>query len=183
MQASKRRGARELERLSRELSEHWDTFYRAVVDRRLRSHVYRGMANEFTPTQLEALRVLGQADQRMGSLAHHLGLAESSVTRMIDRLAARGLVERRSTPQDRRAVMAGLTEEGRGFVAEIAADRRTFLTEVLEDLRPDERVEMVRLFERLSQIFAERRDAGGAAEDDGEAPGTDGGVALAGSAR
>jgi DNA-binding MarR family transcriptional regulator len=49
---------------------------------------------------------------RMGDLADRLLLSRSGLTRLVDRLAARGLLERHSCPSDRRGTYARLTEEG-----------------------------------------------------------------------
>ena len=50
---------------------------------------------------------------RMGALADGLLLSRSGLTRLVDRLAARGLVERDSCPDDRRGTFARLTPAGR----------------------------------------------------------------------
>ena len=49
---------------------------------------------------------------RMGELADRLLLSRSGLTRLVDRLAVRGLVERHSCPSDRRGTYAQLTDEG-----------------------------------------------------------------------
>jgi DNA-binding MarR family transcriptional regulator len=49
---------------------------------------------------------------RMGALAERLLLSRSGLTRLVDRLAARGLVERHSCPSDRRGTYARLTPAG-----------------------------------------------------------------------
>jgi DNA-binding MarR family transcriptional regulator len=49
---------------------------------------------------------------RMGALAERLLLSRSGLTRLVDRLAARGFVERHSCPDDRRGTYARLTGEG-----------------------------------------------------------------------
>jgi DNA-binding MarR family transcriptional regulator len=49
---------------------------------------------------------------RMGALADGLLLSRSGLTRLVDRLASRGLVERHSCPDDRRGTFARLTPAG-----------------------------------------------------------------------
>jgi DNA-binding MarR family transcriptional regulator len=49
---------------------------------------------------------------RMGALADGLLLSRSGLTRLVDRLANRGLVERHSCPDDRRGTFARLTPAG-----------------------------------------------------------------------
>ncbi len=54
---------------------------------------------------------------RMGDLANRLLLSRSGLTRLIDRLVARGLVERHSCADDRRGTFACLTAAGRELFA------------------------------------------------------------------
>ncbi len=49
---------------------------------------------------------------RMTDLAERVMLSPSGMTRLVDRLAARGLVERRADPHDARVALASLTDEG-----------------------------------------------------------------------
>jgi DNA-binding MarR family transcriptional regulator len=50
---------------------------------------------------------------RMGALADQLLLSRSGLTRLVDRLASRGLVERHSCDSDRRGTYARLTPAGK----------------------------------------------------------------------
>ena len=57
---------------------------------------------------------------RMADVSAALRLSKSGVTRLVDRLAERGLVVRAPCPKDRRVVYAGLTDEGRATAAAAA---------------------------------------------------------------
>jgi DNA-binding MarR family transcriptional regulator len=73
------------------------------------------IAQEFdlAPMQLHALRILEPgAEQPMSALAGTLGCDASNVTGIVDRLATRGLIERRDAPEDRRVRLIALTAEG-----------------------------------------------------------------------
>jgi len=48
----------------------------------------------------------------LGQLADGVLLHPTTVTQLVDALEARGMVERRSHPQDRRSILAVLTESG-----------------------------------------------------------------------
>ena len=63
-------------------------------------------------------------------LAEHLGVAQSSVTTVIDRLERAGLAQRHAHPTDRRALIVGLTDAGRAAVADI----RQWTIEVLRSV-------------------------------------------------
>lgn len=66
-----------------------------------------------TVSQLLVLELLsGQDGLTPGQLARTLGLAHATVTNVLDRLEARGLIARRRDAGDRRVVLVGLTAAG-----------------------------------------------------------------------
>jgi DNA-binding MarR family transcriptional regulator len=146
-------------KLAEVLAAHWEELSRFVLDRKVRSSLYRGPAGDLSHIQLAALTALVSGDVRMGDLAARLGLAESSVTRLVDRLEGVGLATRRPAVGDRRCVEAGLTSEGRKVVRRVMAERREFLDEILQTLDPDERGELVRLFGVMAAALRARRAA------------------------
>ena len=75
------------------------------------------------PEEADLLVRLGEAPEqrlRMADVSRSLRLSKSGVTRLVDRLAERGLVVRAACPSDRRVVYAGLTDEGRRAAAAAA---------------------------------------------------------------
>ena len=75
------------------------------------------------PEEAELLVRLCEAPEqrlRMADVSRSLRLSKSGVTRLVDRLADRGLVVRAPCPTDRRVVYAGLTDEGRRAAASAA---------------------------------------------------------------
>jgi DNA-binding MarR family transcriptional regulator len=70
-------------------------------------------------------------------LSSVLGLTHSGTVRLVDRLAAEGLVERVGAP-DGRAVSVVLTRRGRRIAARILQTREEVLTSALSALSPDE---------------------------------------------
>lgn len=57
---------------------------------------------------------------RMTELARDMTMSTSGLTRLIDRVEASGHVRREACPQDRRGLLAVLTEEGRAVLAAAA---------------------------------------------------------------
>lgn len=55
-------------------------------------------------------------------IVERVGVDQGSLSRMVDRLLARGLVERVENPDDRRAVQISLTREGRRLVPKLARE-------------------------------------------------------------
>jgi DNA-binding MarR family transcriptional regulator len=87
----------------------------------------------------------------MRALAARLGLAETTVTRLVGRLEAAGLAERRSRRPDRRSVLVGLSSAGSEALAAVGARLRAYLHELLELLAPHERGELLRLVATLAE--------------------------------
>ena len=74
-----------------------------------------------SPPQLFALQALTPGrPASMGDLAGMLRCDASNVTGLVDRLAARGLVQRRPAPHDRRIRHLVLTDEGRALRDQVA---------------------------------------------------------------
>lgn len=106
---------------------------------------------QITPSQSRALNVLGRQEAlRLNELAEQLRIAPRSATEVVDDLQARGLVERRSDPADRRATLVALTEPGRDALRAIEAARRAEADRFFSDLSPDDRAQLSRILRKLT---------------------------------
>ena len=76
-------------------------------------------AAQLTLAQVRVLRWLAKQPLSLGQLGNDLALAPPSMTRLVDRLEERGLIERHRDNEDRRRVLASLTRAGRQLVSEI----------------------------------------------------------------
>ena len=97
------------------------------------------------------LRISRAADglAPMGSLADQVALTGGGVTRMVDRMAAAGLVERVPCASDRRVVYAGLTPEGRAVLDKAVSVHDDNLRRMLCDFTDRELVALDELLRRL----------------------------------
>jgi DNA-binding MarR family transcriptional regulator len=111
--------------------------------RRLARHVEAELEAEHG-LALSALGLLGRLAAaeggvlRLSTLADDMGLSLSRVSRIVDALEARGLVERRPCPSDARATNAWLTRPGAGLARRaqatvFAAIQRRFFDELSDD--------------------------------------------------
>jgi MarR family 2-MHQ and catechol resistance regulon transcriptional repressor len=98
---------------------------------------------------LEALHHLGPLS--LGELAEKLLVTGGNVTYVMDRLEAQGLVRRQRSPEDRRVVLAHLTEEGRELVAEVFPGHATFIFDLAAHLEPEEQEELRGLLKKLGK--------------------------------
>ena len=95
-----------------QMNEAWELLFDLLMTERARMPV---IAAEFdlSPTQVHVLRLLEPgAPVPMGRLACGLGCDASNITGIIDRLEARGLVERRAGERDRRVKVLIVTDRG-----------------------------------------------------------------------
>jgi DNA-binding MarR family transcriptional regulator len=93
--------------------EAWSALHRAMHTFR-DSWVAAGRNLELNPGEMRTLEALADdGPQPMGALAKTLQCDASNVTWLADRLEARGFVERRSDPADRRKKTLALTDSGR----------------------------------------------------------------------
>jgi MarR family transcriptional regulator, 2-MHQ and catechol-resistance regulon repressor len=74
---------------------------------------------------------------RMSELARDMTMSTSGLTRLIDRIEAAGLVQRQACPEDRRGLLAVLTEAGWGVLAEATpchlADLERYVGQALDE--------------------------------------------------
>jgi DNA-binding MarR family transcriptional regulator len=73
-----------------------------------------------TPRMLSCLRRLAAGPLTVGEQASHLGISHATATEVVDRLEAKGLVERMKDDGDQRRVFVSLTERGREQTAALA---------------------------------------------------------------
>ncbi|MGW7680793.1 MarR family winged helix-turn-helix transcriptional regulator [Kribbella sp. NPDC054772] len=98
-----------------------------------------------TLTQFRTLVVLdGHGPSRLNLLAERLDVTASTALRMVDRLIAAGLVDRRENVQDRREVVIDLTAEGRKLVRKVTRKRRTEIERIVLGMPVGRRRELVR---------------------------------------
>lgn len=103
-----------------------------------------------TKQDLLTVDVLGvRGPSRMGEVAEYLGVGQSAVTPVVDRLEARGVVRRRRSEADRRVWLAELTEAGHEVFAAERTVYERLAAEMLAPLDPDERHALVGLLERV----------------------------------
>ncbi|MCB2017870.1 MAG: MarR family transcriptional regulator [Hydrogenophaga sp.] len=103
-----------------------------------------------TPVQYAALQVVDSQpgiDQR--TLARAIALDASTTGGVVDRLEARGWLERRMSPEDRRSRLLHLTPEGEQGLADVVPAMLRTQDRLLAPLTPRQRTEFMRLLQLL----------------------------------
>ena len=138
------------------------------VQRHLRSgqtSAWSGL--DLTMPQVKTLFLLAEGPMRMRGIARRLGVEMPSATTMIDRLVAKGLVERRQDPGDRRAVVCSVTPAGRDAVEKFWALRAARIESLAAVLSKKELEKVVPALEILAEagLRADRSVETGLDED------------------
>lgn len=110
-----------------------------------------------TPVQFAALNAVVASpgiDQR--TLAASIGFDTSTIGGVVDRLEARGWVQRQVSPQDRRARLLQVTPEGQRLLQDVSAAVLTTQERILAPLPEAERKAFLRM---LKVLVATNNDA------------------------
>ena len=129
----------------------WESLYRAQVTvfRKLRADFPSG---EVTLTEYDVLfNLYRQPDRRarIRDLTPQLLLSQPSVSRLIERLAARGLVERSGDPSDARGTLVALTDSGVDVFRRVGAEHSAWIADRMSVLTPDELRQLTALTTKL----------------------------------
>ena len=103
---------------------------------------------------MEALHHKG--DMLLGELQRKILVTSGGVTYIVDRLVAKGMVERRECPEDRRARYAALTPQGKALMRRIFPEHAQWIEQACEGLSTAEQREAVRLLRDLGKRAAEQ---------------------------
>ena len=105
------------------------------------------------------VRLASRGPQTVSALGAELGMGQPAASRLVDRLERAGLVDRRRTATDARAVEVALLPRGRAVVDAVTGARRTALAHLVDQLSPTERRALVRGLVALNQVAGEPPDA------------------------
>jgi len=117
----------------------------------------RAAAHDLSIVQTRLLGVLRDRRPTMNELGRLLSLDKSSVSGLVDRAERRGLVERSPSPQDGRAVLVSLTDQGRAIVADVAPRFGEDVAELLAPLSASDGRALSRIVSRALVAHAEEQ--------------------------
>ncbi len=94
----------------------------------------------------------------VGTLAEALGIHASTATRLCDRLAEKGLIDRKTSTESRREVVIGLTTEGRALVRSVSTRRRREIVKIVGRVGTPQRAALVAAFVAFADAAGEGTD-------------------------
>ena len=122
----------------------------------------RGLAAELRQTaakplgagQMSTLMKIADGPCTLSRLAKHQAVSLPTVSRSVDMLVRRGLVERSVDKTDRRTTMVRLTQDGRDALADVGRRAEAYIQRKLEPLTSEDRQQMVEASQLLTRLFS-----------------------------
>ncbi len=107
---------------------------------------------DITSSQMRVLMMIGYAGFTMAStIAKKLGSNAGGVVRSLDKLEAKGWIERIRSEKDRREVHLRLTKEGEVLIDKIPDYLKEPLNRALKGISQEEHQQLMRLLERVAE--------------------------------
>ena len=106
-----------------------------------------------TPQAAALATIDGQSSVTQKGVAKQLGVNESAMTAMINRLHSMGLVEKVQVENDARAWQLRLTEDGRATVLKVRRPFAKLNRKIEQALNPDEVARLANYLERIANVF------------------------------
>lgn len=139
--------------------QRYDHPYRGVAFLvfQLSRHVATALDRQLAPFNVTSqqagllIRSCKAWDASPARLASALGTDAAGVTRLLDRLEAKELIARRTSPTDRRAIVVEPTEAGRALVPQLLPAFRGVAEQLLDGLTVEEVELLETLLRRLLQ--------------------------------
>jgi DNA-binding MarR family transcriptional regulator len=120
------------------------------IVRELRSTLDRGLAPFDVTTQQATLLIRSASREATPHrLAAPLGTDTAGMTRLLDRLEAKGLLRRRSHPTDRRSIVIQLTADGEALVPHLTPVFESVTGLLLAGLSPEETDQLQTTLQRV----------------------------------
>lgn len=99
--------------------------------------------------QFHVLRHLARGECLCSELAKHLQVTTPTITSVIDGLVDRGLVQRKRDPSDRRAVLLGLTPDGRHLYSTLSQSAEEVVLELISSLSQEQKDQLAGILVEL----------------------------------
>ena len=125
-----------------------------VIMQFIRIEMRRSRGPGVSVPQFRVLTYLSRMEgASLSAVADRVGLSLPAMSRLIDGLVSRDLVQRQESPEDRRRVTLQLTNLGKDLVRTARAGAQARLAEVLSPLAPSRRAEVSHAMQQLRPVF------------------------------
>jgi len=125
-----------------------------LVMRAIRTEMRSRRSRDLTVPQFRALLFINShPETSLSDVADHIGLTLPTLSKMVDGLVARNLVNRKPCPEDRRRIELTITSRGRVQLESARKGTQDRLAEILSSLSEADRNLVVQVSQALRPIF------------------------------
>ncbi len=125
-----------------------------LVMRTIRAEFRSQRSNDLSVPQFRTLAYLDSNDgASLSSLANHIGLTLPSMSKLVDELVSRDLVQRNEYQQDRRRICLCLTTQGKSELEAVHSHTEAFLAGKLSSLSNEELTTIAHALQILKDLF------------------------------
>ena len=123
----------------------------------MRHKFYHSMHDSgFTLPQLSVISILEKhGEQKVSELSLKMGLSDSTVSGILDRLEQKDIIKRERTKDDRRVVKISLTGKSQKFCKDFRRKKEKYFTQLLKNLSEQEIKDIIKGLEILNHALAE----------------------------
>jgi len=130
-------------------------------NRTLRHEFHDLMQNSgFTLPQFSVISILAKnGEQKVSDISEKMGLSDSTVSGILDRLEQKGIIERKRDKDDRRVVKIYLIKESQPICREFHRKREKYFAGLLKMLSEQEINDIIKGLEILSRVFYDKKNS------------------------
>ncbi len=130
-------------------------------NRTLRHEFHDLMQNSgFTLPQLSVISILAKnGEQKVSDISEKMGLSDSTVSGILDRLEQKGIIERKRDKDDRRVVKIYLIKGSQPICREFHRKREKYFAGLLKMLSEQEINDIIKGLEILNRVFYDKKNS------------------------
>ena len=114
----------------------------------------------FTLPQLSVISVLAKnGEQKVSGISEKMGLSDSTVSGILDRLEQKGMIERKRNKDDRRVVKIYLNKGNQKVCREFHQKREKYFTHLLKKLSKQEINDIIKGLKILNRVFCDKKNS------------------------
>jgi len=130
------------------------------INRTLR-HEFHGLMQDsgFTFPQLSVISILAKnGKQKVSDISEKMGLSDSTVSGILDRLEQKGIIERKRNKDDRRVVKIYLSNGSQEIFQEFHRKREEYFARLLKELSEQEINDIINGLEILNRVVCDKKN-------------------------
>ena len=122
----------------------------------LLSREFQELGIDFAPTQMKVLRLVAHNEPCTSQeLAGIIGRDKAQVTRLLQEMLNKGVIERAANPNDKRSQLLSVTETGTAALQVMEQAEQKVLAQLSQGLEPGEIAQFSELLERINSVLAQ----------------------------